>query len=519
MKLTSNGLIPPELMPAGGVNLVGPFRGDDLCPKYGDETGECIEPDYRNPSQRWPDYVFHTGNSFIIIMKEGETSGHVNAINDDTELQEPIEVFAGDGLIYFETDVLDGTTVVIKAGWHVERGWVTGGAVIAANVLYDNSLAYWVGTNVQTVLDEIGQKAVTLAGVDQVITGRKIFQTDIILSNGKYLQGNDTNGIPRNLAELSINNSANFGVVAYPLYLISSLTPRWYDGIADHWLATHDWVAGNYQPLSAAFSPNTTYNWGAIQNFNAAFTWAGTATGQAIMLAGTGATYDSYGLLSVAAPGSTNAALIGVVANGQFPWALGLDTNIAFVIGQAHPRSGMTPGGWVNKQLTLSTGGILDVSGSYRIAGNNMVQYSGGASYFGVANGPMYLVASSVPAWYDGVNTPSTLATQSWALANVAKYAPAAGGYVTAAGTATRTFGNLTVTSHVANSGVYEIGSSVPAGRSYHIAIATIADGGNVSTISAVPIGTGGAVTVTIRDSANGNVRDRDFNIAIIYTQ
>lgn len=261
VKLTSNGLIPPELLPAGGVTLVGPYRGDDLCPKYADEAGACVEPDYRNPSQRFPDHVFHTGNSFIIIMEATQTSGHVNAINPDTETEEPIEVFQGDGLIYFEKDILDGTTVVIKAGWHVERGWVTGGAVLATDVLYDNSLGYWQGQNVQTVLDEIGQKVVTLAGA-QTISGWKTFTGGVGLANDTALYFYDTVGNPQAVLLMAASNAIYIGHTGHTAYLQSLNNPTWFDGVTPRELATKEWVTAQGQ-----FDVNAPHTWGGEQTF------------------------------------------------------------------------------------------------------------------------------------------------------------------------------------------------------------------------------------------------------------
>ena len=511
VKLTSNGLIPPELMPAGGINLLGPFRGDDLCPKYGDETGECIEPDYRNPSQRWPDYVFHTGNSFIIIMKEGETSGHVNAINDDTELQEPIEVFAGDGLIYFEKDVLDGTTVVIKAGWHVERGWVTGGAVIAANVLYDNSLGYWVSENLQSLGDEIGQKAVTLAGVDQVITARKIFTGNVVLSNGTYLQGNDTNGVPRNLAELSINNSANFGVVAYPLYLISSLNPRWYDGTTDRWLATQDWVLS-----LGTFSTDVAHAWGATQTFNVYQIFNSYIVAQNSGIDGAsitcmtfqtpqyGTTYRHLVLSSVSSVPS-NSWLEFYICNGADTW-------------QAHMR--LRGDGYAIFPGNVNAPNFYAGSGFYS-AGVAVLSYAGNGTYVGATGvTAMYLQAVNPPAWYDGT-TVRGLATEQWVNSyylpkESGLHLPAAGGFINTLGGINGAFGGLQIIANT-GSGYWTLQWTAPVGKIGPICFATVSED-STSRIVSVTVTATNQATVSIRDAGTGARMNCGFNFLVIFT-
>jgi len=246
VKLTSAGVIPPEQLPASGINLLGPFRGDDLCPKYNDPVGACTEPDYRNPSQRWPDYVFHTGNSFIIIMEATQSSGHINVIDPATETYAPMEVFAGDGLIFFETDILDpadGVTVVIKAGWHVQPGWVKGGAVLAVNVMYDNTYSDWVGGNVQSVLDEISDRA-ALVDRTQYFTSDQFFSANIHIGNAKAIYVFDGINDLKTFYAFGIGDLGLGNALLSRVTLVTGAggTAHLNDGLADYTLATREWV-------------------------------------------------------------------------------------------------------------------------------------------------------------------------------------------------------------------------------------------------------------------------------------
>ena len=109
-KLDLSGRIKKEQLPASLTYFVGPYRGDDTCPKPGDDPGDCVDPDYRNPSQRWPTVQWPDGAYFII-----SSDGHVE-VNDGSGGTVVQEVFTGDALIYVNNGV------VLPNGWYYLPG-------------------------------------------------------------------------------------------------------------------------------------------------------------------------------------------------------------------------------------------------------------------------------------------------------------------------------------------------------------------------------------------------------------
>ena len=136
-KIQADGKIPIEILPFTGFQLVGPYRGDDECPKPGDEEGDCIVPDTRNPSERFTDHTFINGNLVII-----SSDGTMNYMND-SQVPEVQDIFKGDGLIY-----ADGNNPDIPEGWYRIPGLATG-TVLAEFVLFDDSNTVVKGQNLQ----------------------------------------------------------------------------------------------------------------------------------------------------------------------------------------------------------------------------------------------------------------------------------------------------------------------------------------------------------------------------------
>ena len=64
VKLGPDGKVPIDLVPISGLQPLGPYRGDNDCPKEGDDPPSvCVVPDYRNPSERFPACLLYTSPS------------------------------------------------------------------------------------------------------------------------------------------------------------------------------------------------------------------------------------------------------------------------------------------------------------------------------------------------------------------------------------------------------------------------------------------------------------------------
>lgn len=125
----------------GGINLRGPYRGDNDCPKPGDDPGDCTEPDYRNPSQRFPDQTWVNGDAFI-ISTEGILDLQ-NELNPFTQELIEINVIVGDYIVYL-TEIQD----IIVEGWYKLDGIGSGGTS-AGLVTFDDTNTFVKGNTVQ----------------------------------------------------------------------------------------------------------------------------------------------------------------------------------------------------------------------------------------------------------------------------------------------------------------------------------------------------------------------------------
>jgi len=157
VQLDEQGNIPMDLINIVGLQTRGSFRGDDLCDKEGDDLGQCITPDTRNPSQRFVDLEssFSNGDVFIVTMGESETSGTMELFpHTGSQTMEILNVNARDGLLFLE-DVNDPDTgdQLIWRGWYLIQKLVETGD--ASSVSYDPSgNTYIQGNNVQVALDQ-----------------------------------------------------------------------------------------------------------------------------------------------------------------------------------------------------------------------------------------------------------------------------------------------------------------------------------------------------------------------------
>ena len=135
LQLDENGLIPANLLAFQGLRNLGIFRGDDLCDKAGDDPGECVVPDTRNPSQRFPslDYPpgtdpdditnrqFHAGDMFAITMADGELDGTMLLFTETGQVAPSIiTVENNDGIIFIPQieDPNSPGDILIHHGWY-----------------------------------------------------------------------------------------------------------------------------------------------------------------------------------------------------------------------------------------------------------------------------------------------------------------------------------------------------------------------------------------------------------------
>ena len=158
VQLTDTGVLPPGLINIVGIQIRGPFRGDDLCPKPGDDPVLCNEPDTRNPSERYPEIIdaLSSGDTFIITMADGEVTGTMNLFSNVGDVTPAIVSVNGrDGIIFLrELRNPDTDEVLIYEGWYLYPKLAEVGD--ASFISYNSAgNLYVTGTNVQVALDAI----------------------------------------------------------------------------------------------------------------------------------------------------------------------------------------------------------------------------------------------------------------------------------------------------------------------------------------------------------------------------
>lgn len=133
-QVNASGKLPLSIIPTQGLDPLGTFRGDDLCPKPNDGNPgalPCAAPDHRNPSEALGTAFVNdlvNGSYMYITFADGETTGQMNVQTDDGvgKLQ---DVFPGDQLLY----------TVGQAG--KADGWyhiaTSTGSTLAVDVVYD----------------------------------------------------------------------------------------------------------------------------------------------------------------------------------------------------------------------------------------------------------------------------------------------------------------------------------------------------------------------------------------------
>lgn len=120
---------------------------------------ECEYPDYRNPSERFPEIqiAFSTGDAFVITMAEGEESGHINLFEKIGDSSTSVlEVKLRDAIIFLEeiNDPADPGITLVYEGWYLIEKLIDVGD--ASYISYDDEgNVYVIGNNVQTALDSV----------------------------------------------------------------------------------------------------------------------------------------------------------------------------------------------------------------------------------------------------------------------------------------------------------------------------------------------------------------------------
>jgi len=159
VQLDAEGNLPPGLVNVTGIHILGPLRGDNLCPKPSDTGGECTDPDTRNPSQLYPSLAasYKNGDAYIITMESGEASGTMLLFEYSGDPAEQVlTVVAGDGVMFL-TEVEDADNpgvILVQEGWYLFPN--LSGSEDAVSIYYDSSgNVYVLGVNVQAALDAI----------------------------------------------------------------------------------------------------------------------------------------------------------------------------------------------------------------------------------------------------------------------------------------------------------------------------------------------------------------------------
>ena len=120
LQLDEFGQIPAELLAFQGLRNLGSYRGDNLCPKVGDDGPDCTNPDYRNPSQRFTTAIFETGDQFAVVIAAGEeaSDNKINLYYDDgagNYVLGDVAVQANDGIQYLD---VSATLPDLPTGWY-----------------------------------------------------------------------------------------------------------------------------------------------------------------------------------------------------------------------------------------------------------------------------------------------------------------------------------------------------------------------------------------------------------------
>ncbi|RKX65174.1 MAG: hypothetical protein DRP42_05195 [Tenericutes bacterium] len=232
VQLDAGGKLPPGMVDVQGIFIRGPFRGDDLCDKPGDDPGECLAPDTRNPSERNPELAdtFAGGDTFIVTMEDGELDGTMNLFTSTGDPAPAIvTVRARDGVMYLEeleNPDNPGEILTYEGWYHIPKLVDTGES---SSVIYNpDGNTYVLGTNVQVALDDVDnhlQERDSWNTTDRSATREGILSADanLVFASGFYRLLSGSANLPSadaytlicsaidtdNISHLAVNISTN----------------------------------------------------------------------------------------------------------------------------------------------------------------------------------------------------------------------------------------------------------------------------------------------------------------------
>ena len=186
LQLNNQGKVPFANMGISGINLRGPFRGDDLCDKPGDGIGDCSAPDTRNPSERFPDLVpsfpgepgkYTTGDLFLLTFQDPEVNGTMNLFSSLGQPSAVIGVLPRDGVVFLSGFDAEGEpTPNAPQGWyHIPKLYDVGDANSITYSPDGNFILPAGANNVQIAVDFIDKNALDLQNRNQTVDGIKTF--------------------------------------------------------------------------------------------------------------------------------------------------------------------------------------------------------------------------------------------------------------------------------------------------------------------------------------------------------
>ncbi|RLD82432.1 MAG: hypothetical protein DRJ15_01640 [Bacteroidetes bacterium] len=181
VKLDAEALVPLDQMPvSGALTYIAAFEGHNRCPKqnYGVPESACVEPDTRNPSERFTSYVPESGHIMVVVACDDEPAlNQINLLNPDTGLYELMDVTNGDATIY-----ADGTGG-LPIGWYLYTGFASQ-TVLASDVVFDDTGTAVKGDELQT----FNQNMDTLVASKFDKSGGEV-SGNIVLRNNVRLSG------------------------------------------------------------------------------------------------------------------------------------------------------------------------------------------------------------------------------------------------------------------------------------------------------------------------------------------
>jgi hypothetical protein len=167
------------------------------------DTEDCVEPDYRNPSERFTTTIFASGEYYFISgVVESGVGGHINLIDRDDYIEKVTEVDDNDAILYLAEDAEQEGS---PEGWYYEPGLAVVGTT-AAEVAFDDTSTTVKGVTVQAFnqnLDTAVSGRLPLIGGS--MTG------PINMTNNEYYKGRKTNAAPVNLLTVNASNNVDIG--------------------------------------------------------------------------------------------------------------------------------------------------------------------------------------------------------------------------------------------------------------------------------------------------------------------